>query len=89
MQRLGARYITPNGKREQIGSFRHGTMANALPKEKLNIPDMFPYPSGAGLHVGHPLGYIATDTSARYTRMLGQNVVANEAVHSGDTDCRK
>ena len=34
--------------------------------EKLYVLDMFPYPSGAGLHVGHPLGYIATDTFARY-----------------------
>ena len=49
--------------------------ASALPKEKLNIQDMFPYPSGAGLHVGHPLGYIATDTYARYNRMLGKNVL--------------
>ena len=46
-----------------------------LPKEKLNVQDMFPYPSGAGLHVGHPLGYIATDTYARYNRMLGKNVL--------------
>lgn len=46
-----------------------------LPAEKLNIQDMFPYPSGAGLHVGHPLGYIATDTYARFQRMLGKNVL--------------
>ena len=46
-----------------------------LPAEKMNIQDMFPYPSGAGLHVGHPLGYIATDTYARYQRMLGKNVL--------------
>ncbi|WIM67635.1 leucine--tRNA ligase [Corynebacterium breve] len=46
-----------------------------LPKEKLNVQDMFPYPSGAGLHVGHPLGYIATDVYARYNRMLGKNVL--------------
>ncbi|MDK1474371.1 leucine--tRNA ligase [Streptomyces sp. 549] len=39
------------------------------------IMDMFPYPSGAGLHVGHPLGYIATDVSARYLRMTGHNVL--------------
>ena len=39
------------------------------------ILDMFPYPSGKGLHVGHPLGYIATDTLARYHRMLGDNVL--------------
>ena len=46
-----------------------------LPKDKLNIQDMFPYPSGVGLHVGHPLGYIATDTYARFNRMLGKNVL--------------
>lgn len=39
------------------------------------VLDMFPYPSGAGLHVGHPLGYIATDVFARYQRMLGKNVL--------------
>ena len=46
-----------------------------LPADKLNVQDMFPYPSGAGLHVGHPLGYIATDVFARYNRMLGKNVL--------------
>ena len=51
------------------------TSEGELPKEKLNVQDMFPYPSGAGLHVGHPLGYIATDTYARYNRMLGKNVL--------------
>ncbi|MFG1923741.1 leucine--tRNA ligase [Cryptosporangium sp. NPDC048952] len=39
------------------------------------VMDMFPYPSGAGLHVGHPLGYIGTDVYARYHRMLGYNVL--------------
>ncbi|WP_277455121.1 leucine--tRNA ligase [Janibacter sp. DB-40] len=39
------------------------------------VLDMFPYPSGAGLHVGHPLGYIATDVYSRFQRMLGKNVL--------------
>ncbi|WFE52647.1 leucine--tRNA ligase [Micromonospora sp. WMMD1155] len=43
--------------------------------EKLYVLDMFPYPSGAGLHVGHPLGYIGTDCYARYQRMAGHNVL--------------
>jgi leucyl-tRNA synthetase len=42
---------------------------------KLVVLDMFPYPSGAGLHVGHPLGYIASDVYSRYHRMLGKNVL--------------
>ncbi len=42
---------------------------------KLFIMDMFPYPSGAGLHVGHPLGFIGTDVFARYKRMTGYNVL--------------
>lgn len=46
-----------------------------LPEDKLFVQDMFPYPSGAGLHVGHPLGYIATDVFARFNRLLGKNVL--------------
>ena len=46
-----------------------------LPDDKYFIMDMFPYPSGAGLHVGHPLGYIATDVVGRYKRMTGVNVL--------------
>jgi leucyl-tRNA synthetase len=44
-------------------------------RPKLFILDMFPYPSGSGLHVGHPLGFIGTDVYARYQRMVGRNVM--------------
>ena len=54
----------PWGEPEKVGD-----------REKLLVLDMFPYPSGAGLHVGHPLGYIATDVYARYHRMTGTNVL--------------
>src|ERR1700736_1651055 len=46
-----------------------------IPQNKMFVQDMFPYPSGDGLHVGHPLGYIATDVYARYFRMSGRNVL--------------
>jgi len=57
-----------------------GTLADPAAVETftgghLLVLDMFPYPSGAGLHIGHPLGYIATDVFARYNRMLGKNVL--------------
>lgn len=55
-----------------------GELADAgaeLPEDSYFLLDMFPYPSGKGLHVGHPLGYIATDTVARYQRMQGKNVL--------------
>jgi len=44
-------------------------------KPKYYVLDMFPYPSGAGLHVGHPLGYIASDIYSRYKRMNGFNII--------------
>ncbi|MFC4374012.1 leucine--tRNA ligase [Nocardia halotolerans] len=52
-----------------------GPLAGETPADKLFIQDMFPFPSGAGLHVGHPLGYIATDVFGRYHRMRGRNVL--------------
>ncbi|MFE7796678.1 leucine--tRNA ligase [Nocardia sp. NPDC057440] len=64
---------------EERGTFHApnpvGPLAGATPADKLFVQDMFPYPSGAGLHVGHPLGYIATDVFARYHRMHGRNVL--------------
>ncbi|MEM9340966.1 MAG: leucine--tRNA ligase, partial [Bacteroidota bacterium] len=50
-------------------------VANTSEKPKYYVLDMFPYPSGAGLHVGHPLGYIASDIVARYKRLNGFHVL--------------
>jgi leucyl-tRNA synthetase len=52
-----------------------GALRGDVPADKLFVQDMFPYPSGAGLHVGHPLGFIGTDVFARYHRMNGRNVL--------------
>jgi leucyl-tRNA synthetase len=58
---------------EREKTFRVGDLAPDQPK--LYVLDMFPYPSGAGLHVGHPEGYTATDILCRYKRMRGYNVL--------------
>lgn len=57
---------------EEKGVYRVG---NDSTKPKYYVLDMFPYPSGAGLHVGHPLGYIASDIVARFKRIKGFNVL--------------
>ncbi len=58
---------------ERNKTFKTGDPVPGRPK--MYILDMFPYPSGAGLHVGHPEGYTATDILCRYKRMLGYNVL--------------
>ncbi|MGW1552791.1 leucine--tRNA ligase [Streptomyces sp. NPDC002346] len=62
-------YEAPNPAGDLAGD------AELAARPKKFIMDMFPYPSGAGLHVGHPLGYIATDVFARHQRMTGHNVL--------------
>lgn len=62
-------YEAPNPTGELAGD------PELVARPKKFIMDMFPYPSGAGLHVGHPLGYIATDVYARFQRMTGHNVL--------------
>ncbi|MDN5559095.1 MAG: leucine--tRNA ligase, partial [Ruaniaceae bacterium] len=61
-------FHTPN----PVGDLADGRQA---PAESFFVMDMFPYPSGKGLHVGHPLGYIATDVMGRFNRMRGMNVL--------------
>ncbi|WP_046528681.1 leucine--tRNA ligase [Cellulomonas sp. FA1] len=65
-------FHTPN----PVGALTDGAGRHAEPGSRaFFVMDMFPYPSGAGLHVGHPLGYIATDVVGRYRRMCGDNVL--------------
>ncbi len=80
-----------HSKEEKIMSFNHQQIEkkwqqywadnktfkteNETEKPKFYALDMFPYPSGAGLHVGHPEGYTATDILSRFKRMQGYNVL--------------
>ena len=59
----------------QDASSPYAPPADLSERESLYIMDMFPYPSGVGLHVGHPLGYLGTDVYGRYQRMRGHNVM--------------
>lgn len=68
-EELGS-FNTPN----PVGALSQG-FADVAGQPKLFVMDMFPYPSGVGLHVGHPLGYIGTDVFARFKRMTGHNVL--------------
>ncbi len=63
-------FFTPNPTGPLSAGFER-----MIGRPKVFVMDMFPYPSGAGLHVGHPLGYIATDVFARFKRMSGFNVL--------------
>ena len=56
-------------------------------KQKFYVLNMFPYPSGAGLHVGHPLGYIASDIYARYKRLKGFNGLTAPGYHNRKEHC--
>jgi len=66
---------------EELGTFHAPNPAGSLAgdgepaADKLFVQDMFPYPSGSGLHVGHPLGFIGSDVYARFHRALGRNVL--------------
>lgn len=68
-------YEAPNPVGPLAGDLSAFGGASAADDAKVFIQDMFPYPSGSGLHVGHPLGFIASDVFARYQRMTGHNVL--------------
>ncbi|WP_238421958.1 leucine--tRNA ligase [Gordonia sp. 'Campus'] len=68
-------YEAPNPVGPLAGDLSAFGGGGADAADKLFVQDMFPYPSGAGLHVGHPLGFIASDVFARYQRMTGKNVL--------------
>ncbi len=68
--------LSPSGDLGRLDTASaYGPPQDLFERDSLYIMDMFPYPSGAGLHVGHPLGYLATDVYGRYQRMRGRNVM--------------
>jgi leucyl-tRNA synthetase len=77
MPRYNPAVIEPKWQKywEQNKTFRSPDLPDPKGKGKLYVLDMFPYPSGAGLHVGHPEGYTATDIYCRYWRMQGKSVL--------------
>ncbi|MFT3660636.1 MAG: leucine--tRNA ligase [Gordonia sp. (in: high G+C Gram-positive bacteria)] len=68
-------FAAPNPVGPLAGDFSDFSGSGPQAPDKLFVQDMFPYPSGAGLHVGHPLGFIASDVYARFQRMTGSNVL--------------
>ena len=72
--RTGGRPRAPSRRPTRPVRWRRPTVPRCR-TDKLYLLDMFPYPSGAGLHVGHPLGYIGTDVIGRFMRMTGRNVL--------------
>src|ERR1700740_890755 len=74
MPRYNPSFIEP--KWQQFWQAKRTFKTPELPQgEKLYVLDMFPYPSGDGLHVGHPEGYTATDIVCRFERMRGKSVL--------------
>src|SRR2546426_1192366 len=72
---IEARWQAHWEERETFRALNPGDPGFDASRPRYYVLDMFPYPSGVGLHVGHPLGYIATDIVARYKRMRGFNVL--------------